>query len=194
MKWNPQTLRWEGNDHVLRDFDAAIGTSMRPALITHLTGSSIGSTVGSFASGTRIVGNMIFDPARMCWISTIPAEDDEPDIFANLADDEEDTDGRESKGGTIRGLQQLTLSESDTSVSSVWVEAPSHTRAPSDSGSDRGSRASIVYNVDEAFLRSCRLAEERHHVEMRGWCATRTDVSTPPSHLYDIRTLATRKY
>jgi hypothetical protein len=64
MRWNPQTLRWEGNDHVLRDFDMAVGTSTRPALITHITGSSIGSPLGSFASGARIVGNMVFDPGR----------------------------------------------------------------------------------------------------------------------------------
>jgi hypothetical protein len=51
MKRNPTTLRWEGNDQVLRDFDTVVGTSTRPALITHLTGSSIGSPVGSFAAG-----------------------------------------------------------------------------------------------------------------------------------------------
>ena len=55
MKYDPTKLRWEGNDQALRDFDAAVGTSTRPALITHLTGSSIGSPVGSFASGARIV-------------------------------------------------------------------------------------------------------------------------------------------
>ena len=76
MKWNPQTLRWEGNDQVLRDFDAAVGTSVRPALITQLTGSSIGSPVGNIA-GARVVGNMLFDPTRMCWVSTLPPEDEE---------------------------------------------------------------------------------------------------------------------
>ena len=100
MKWNPTALRWEGNDQALRDFDA-VGTSTRPALITHLTGSSIGSPIGSFGNGARIVGNMIFDPARMCWISTLPPDEDEPDVFAELADDEEDG-GWETKGGTIR--------------------------------------------------------------------------------------------
>ena len=102
MKWNPLSLRWEGNDQVLRDFEAAVGTSTRPALITHLTGSSIGSPLGSFASGARMVGNMIFDPQQMCWISTLPPEEDEPDVFANLADDEEESDAWETRGGTIR--------------------------------------------------------------------------------------------
>src|ERR1700753_4214828 len=39
MRWNPQSLRWEGNEQILRDFDSATGSSSRPALITQLTGS-----------------------------------------------------------------------------------------------------------------------------------------------------------
>ncbi|KAG6841932.1 hypothetical protein C0991_005112 [Blastosporella zonata] len=211
MKWNPLTLRWEGNDHVLRDFDS--GTSTRPALITHLTGSSIGSPVGSFASGARIVGNMIFDPARMCWISTLPPDEDEPDVFANLADDEEDA--WESKGGTIRASQQQpsgsdisstnttsVASCGDSSVSSIQAEAPSparsHTRTISESGSERGSRASMVFDIDESFIETCRAAEQRHRVEMKGWrsALAAQDVFSSPdrSYLYEIRALATRKY
>lgn len=210
MKWNPLSLRWEGNDHVLRDFDSAIGTSTRPALITHLTGSSIGSPVGSFASGARIVGNMIFDPTRMCWISTLPPDEDEPDVFANLADDEEDGDAWETKGGTIRASLQPTLgsditcttASADSSISSTRAEAPSparsHTRTMSESGSDRGSRASMVFDIDETFLESCRLAEERHRAEMKGWksALAKQDIFSTPdrSSLYEIRALATRKY
>ncbi|KAJ7038328.1 hypothetical protein C8F04DRAFT_1090290 [Mycena alexandri] len=202
MRWNPQTLRWEGNEHVLRDFDAAVGTSTRPALITHLTGSSIGSPVGSFANGARIVGNMIFDPARMCWISTLPPDEDEPDVFANLADDEDDDEGWESKGGTIRASLQLASSNSSAttampSATPSPARSDSYVRAMSESDSERGSRASMVYDVDETFLESCRAAEERHRVEMKGWnLSTRQDPFAEPdhSHLFEIRELATRRY
>ncbi|KAJ7487464.1 hypothetical protein B0H11DRAFT_2278589 [Mycena galericulata] len=202
MRWNPQTLRWEGNEQVLRDFDAAVGTSTRPALITHLTGSSIGSPVGSFANGARIVGNMIFDPARMCWISTLPPDEDEPDVFANLADDEGDEEdgGWESKGGTIRASLQLASSASTATPSAAPSPArsESYVRASSESDGERGSRASMVYDVDESFLESCRAAEERHRVEMKGWnlAASRQDpfAERDHSHLYEIRELATRKY
>ncbi|KAH7885896.1 hypothetical protein F5I97DRAFT_1810049 [Phlebopus sp. FC_14] len=207
MKWNPSTLRWEGNDQVLRDFDAVVGTSTRPALITHLTGSSIGSPVGSFAAGARKVGNMIFDPTRMCWVSTLSPDEEEPDVFADLADDEED-DGWETKGGTIRAGQQCCTSNgaaSDTSGSSasvVVVVSPSpncsRTRTTSESESDRGSRASIVYDVTDDFVEVCRVAEDRHHSEMRGWRSSisrQTDFGEPDrSSLYEIRALATRKY
>ncbi|KAF9270086.1 hypothetical protein L218DRAFT_12023 [Marasmius fiardii PR-910] len=204
MKWNPQTLRWEGNEQALREFDAVV-TSTRPALITHLTGSSIGSPVGSFASGARIVGNMIFDPQRMCWISTLPPEEDEPDVFANLADDEEEGEGWEAKGGTIRAnLASLAPSESSrTSTSMSKLTDPpsptrSRTRSPSESGSDRGSRASITFDIDATFVQSCRAAEQRHHAELSGWkdILSRQGPLHDPGRadLYEIRALATRKY
>lgn len=207
MKWNPIALRWEGNDQALRDFDS-VGTSTRPALITHFTGSSIGSPVGSFANGARIVGNMIFDPARMCWISTLPPEEDEPDVFADLADDEED-DGWATKGGTIRATQPASITESaatsdvsDTgSGSSSRIEPLSpprslRRRSSCDSSSDRGSRASLVYDVDENFMQACRDAEARHKSELKGWRLKSDDVSDQlnRSYLWEIRALATRRY
>ncbi|OJT03081.1 Protein byr4 [Trametes pubescens] len=207
MKWNPHTLRWEGNDQALRDFDAASGTSTRPALITHLTGSSIGSPVGSFASGARVVGNMIFDPQRMCWISTLHPDEEEPDVFADLADDEDDDDW-EARAATIRASQQLqggaATAPSDQSASSNTsasrVEAPSparsHTRSMSESESDRCSRASMVCDVDDSFVEKCRAAEERHRAELKGWLAVSNDVfaTADRSYLYEIRALATRQY
>jgi hypothetical protein len=207
MKWNPQTLRWEGNDQVLKDFDAAVATSTRPALITHLTGSSIGSPVGSFASGARRVGNMIFDPARMCWVSALPPEEEEPDVFANLADDENENDC-DSMGGTIRASLQRVPSEAGsvnttTTTSESRLEPASPARSLSqvisDSESDRGSRASLVVcDIDDAFVDTCKAAEERHRQEMKGWrsALSRHDVFSEPdrSHLHEIRALATRRY
>lgn len=203
MKWNPTALRWEGNDQALRDFDA-VGTSTRPALITHLTGSSIGTPVGSFANGARIVGNMIFDPTRMCWISALPPDEDEPDVFAEFI--EEEDDGWESKGGTIRGNQLASTAESATSDTSDGGSSnrkePSspvqslRRRSSCESSSDRGSRASLVYDVDDNFLQSCRDAEARHKSELKGWKLKNNDTLDQPdrSYLWEIRALATRRY
>lgn len=195
MKWNPQTLRWEGNDQVLRDFDATVGTSTRPALITHLTGSSMGSPVNNFAAGARKVGNMIFDPSRMCWVSTLPPEEDEPDVFANLADDE-DSDDWESKADTIKATLQLNR-DKDTTPTAPQIRASgslsSRTRSRSESESDRGSRASMICDVDDGFFDQCQAAEQRHRHEMRGWIAP-TTTQSERAFLYEIRALATRQY
>ncbi|KAJ9116937.1 hypothetical protein QFC22_004595 [Naganishia vaughanmartiniae] len=112
MTWNPETLRWEGNYQVLRDFDAQVMSSARPALITHYAAFSSMNTMSSrstlsgdktVSAGTaaaassivppstlnavRVVGNMMFDPVKMCWVSTLPVEEDEPDPFANIEDE-----------------------------------------------------------------------------------------------------------
>lgn len=209
MRWNPQTLRWEGNDHVLRDFDAAVGTSSRPALITHLTGSSIGSPVGNFGPAARVVGNMVFDPVRMCWMSTLPPDEDEPDVFADMADDEEDGEW-ETKGGTIRASQQVSrftanvssdVSTRSSNASRMQSPSPvqsTHMRSNSESGSERGSRASIIFDVEDNFVDLCRAAESRHRVEMKGWMMGHSNSFTDPEpnrkHLYEIRALATKQY
>lgn len=180
MKWNPKTLRWEGNENALSAFDAPIAKSIRPALITQLTGSIMGSPTCRSTPGARKVGNMIFDPSRMCWISD--AQDDEVDVFADFADDENDWD---SRGSTIR-----------TSSVTAPSPVPTHERTISESSSDRGSRASLVYDVDSAFLERCHAAEARHIAETRAWrFTTPGHIGTDHrSHLYDIRALATRQY
>ncbi|KAG8803110.1 hypothetical protein FRC17_006273, partial [Serendipita sp. 399] len=104
MRWNPKTCRWEGNEQEGRDFENAIKTSTRPALITQLSGSALGSPASGSSSGARVVGNMLFDPVKMCWVSQLPPGEEEPDVFADLADDEEEDLGSwgMNKGGTIR--------------------------------------------------------------------------------------------
>lgn len=202
MKWNPKTLRWEGNEQVLKEFDAHLPSS-RPALITHFTGSSLGgvtSPTSSFlASGARIVGNMMFDPVRMCWISRLPPEEDEPDVFAGLADDEGDE--WEDKAGTIRANAGLTASTDDvqdwkgsvrsTNSDRAMTMSPtrSHTKSMSESGSEAGDPPPRVYDsrrsvrgsfggqsvyeevpgVDDSLIAACRAAEDRHKQEMSGW-------------------------
>ncbi|KAF5323572.1 hypothetical protein D9611_005786 [Ephemerocybe angulata] len=211
MKYNPLTQRWEGNDQVLREFDAAMGTSTRPALITPFTGSTVGSPSGNYSNGARVVGNMYFDPQQMRWISTLHPDEEEPDVFANMADDEEDSDAWEGKSGTIRATANGPRTSDASSVASgtesvdvhmasAVAVLPCHSRTISDSGSDdRGSRASMhVGDIDEDFIEKCRQAEERHRTEMRGWKSSisKFDPYQPPnlSHLYEIRALATRKY
>lgn len=207
MKWNPQTLRWEGNEHALRDFDAVTSSSTRPALITHLTGSSIGSPVGAgslAAAGARVVGNMIFDPTRMCWLSRLPPEEDEPDVFAGMDDGDDEW---ESRAGTIRPNAQPTPTAAVADESALSRgETPSprrpssqaHNRAMSESGSERGSRPALhsLQDVDGKLLKKCRDAEMRHRVEMKGWRLPPANVKVEPdsNSFFEIRALATRQY
>lgn len=188
-------------------------------MITHYTGSSIGgSPAGSFGSASRIVGNMVFDPVRMCWLSTLSPDEDEPDVFAGLADDE-DNAVRDAKGGTIRATMahaiplsssQSTNTDTCSTSDNVSRKTPSpvpstrsRAQSLSQSDSDRGSRADLVFDLEDNFFELCRAAEARHRAEMKGWtlaAATRSDSrcsfygDDERPALYEIRTLATRQY
>lgn len=114
MLYNPETFRWEGNDHVVHGFDAPASSpstaslpphyvvrdkenaTPRPALITNI----------STTKGVQVVGGMVFDPQNMCWLRlgpqsaqseiTDPMEgfnflDDEDDVFKDIPDLEDNT-------------------------------------------------------------------------------------------------------
>ncbi|AAW47069.1 GTPase activator, putative [Cryptococcus deneoformans JEC21] len=190
MTWNPTTLRWEGNESILRDFDTI--SSTRPALITHYTGSSVGAGVSSPIASTsaavapRIVGDMQFDPIHMKWVSILPSDEDEPDPFEGMADDEDE----EAGGGTIRagaGRRFVPIGPGSGSVasSSTWSqrltsESSMSIAASSASWEDR-TRPSVGVEISPELWAECKEAEERHRKEMRGW------IMRPPNGSSEIR-------
>lgn len=127
MYYNPYTYRWEGNENDLSPFDApasspSISTASipshmmrekenpaiyrekenstpRPALITNINSSQ----------NVQVVGGMVFDPQRMCWLKMPPSSqaksgksesgdtmdgfdafDDEEDVFKDVPDLEDE--------------------------------------------------------------------------------------------------------
>jgi hypothetical protein len=125
MRYNPALFRWEGNENALAPFDAPVSSpalslnqaslgypgkpeTPRPALITNINASQ----------GVQVVGGMVFDPQRMCWLkigasgpggaggaSESVDLDDEDDPFADVPDLEEGpakTDGDKSDNDATR--------------------------------------------------------------------------------------------
>lgn len=85
MQWNPNLCRWEGNENSVLSFEAlAPASPPRPALITNMAGRQ----------GVQVVGGMVFDPRRMCWLKMgaapsdplSPSHDDEDDPFGGIED------------------------------------------------------------------------------------------------------------
>ena len=158
MHWNPQLFRWEGNENALAPFDVplpitpdspratGLGIQTKPALIAN---------VGS-VKGVQVVGGMVFDPQRMCWLKMAPnhaqrgrsdsgnmspaTEDDEDDPFAGL----DDLDDGDKKGG-----------------------------ARVDGGKDGlGSDEWLVgeeFDVGPEFIRRQRTEEEKWRRKVEGW-------------------------
>jgi hypothetical protein len=109
MYYNPQTFRWEGNENELSTFDAPASspstasipshifkdahlyrekenTTPRPALIQNVNS----------AQNVQVVGGMVFDPSRMCWLKMPTKNENKSDAgdtmdgFDALDDEEED--------------------------------------------------------------------------------------------------------
>ncbi|OLL24448.1 Protein byr4 [Neolecta irregularis DAH-3] len=75
MKYNPATYKWEGNDSVLDKFSPTSPTS-RPALISNISNAT---------KNVQVVGNMVFDPSRMCWLKN-NSQDSDSDPFEGMDD------------------------------------------------------------------------------------------------------------
>lgn len=142
MNYNPVSFRWEGNEKILAEFDRSSpvtviaqkshaydngddqiyrekeNTTPRPALITNINSGQ----------NVQVVGGMVFDPQRMCWLK-MPVEatrgrrdtvdtmdgfdamDDEEDVFKDVPD-LEDTPKKDDHG-TIRGRKSEGASLKD---------------------------------------------------------------------------------
>ena len=139
MQYNPLTFKWEGNENALDPFEVPAfhpppspdgsPSSKPPALITN---------VGQ-AGGVQVVGGMVFDPRRMCWLKMAPMQpvnpssaigsngsvqlEEEEDVFAGLEDLKEEDEGRSSvgafgardarqvSGASGEGAEEFTLGE-----------------------------------------------------------------------------------
>jgi hypothetical protein len=117
MHWNPELFRWEGNESALAPFDiplpATPGSPKRnPFTATGSAKPALIANVGA-TKNIQVVGGMVFDPQRMCWLKMAPSHprnrsdsgggmsittDDDEDVFAGL-DDLEDERKSVYRGG-----------------------------------------------------------------------------------------------
>lgn len=128
MTYNPRTHKWDGNEEALRDFDSIaprdVFTPPRPALISNITSGSI--------RGVQVVGGMIFDPQRMCWLTNTngdnPESIEEEDPFEGLEDLKDDDMSHlvygSSEGGVIDNDDTVMLGGigNDFEVDVAWKE------------------------------------------------------------------------
>lgn len=126
MHFNPTKLIWEGNDIELKKFDSI--TPKTPGLIAFISNK-----------GVQVVGDMVFDPEKLCWI--------------NVAEDQESTD-------PFEGLEDLDVSPSSNS-SILSIARSTSTIGEFTVGNE--------FNLTERFLHDIQHEEERWHRKVKGW-------------------------
>lgn len=182
MCYNPETFRWEGNDNVLRAFEAPASSpstasvnkvqqqvvreresapTPRPALITN-----IGTT-----KGVQVVKGMVFDPQNMCWLKLGPQNDKS----AAGAGAER---GR-SKNGASSTISEAFEDDEDDPFKDI-PDLEDHTITSTDGG---GGRVSDVkddwlvgeeFDVGPEFVRRQREEEERWRKKCQAWTKGRS--------------------
>ena len=167
MTWNPVQQRWEGNESALAKFDKIPTTSNRPALITQLQTNSPGrpSTASSpfinpRANNVKVVGSMIFDPIRMCWLSMEVDGEEELDFSFGAQEDEGEMiiDGWEQgeQDRMRKNRMSFALGQNDERSGALWAE--------------------------------CVEAEQRQELELRSWIPSReVEIDEKRERLWDIR-------
>lgn len=153
MHYNPTTFRWEGNENIVQDFDAAPRSPKpAPALITN---------VGAMRN-VQAVGGMVFDPHRMCWLragsleSGAPCGGDEEDVFAGLDDLEEARAADSTAGGRTSGTVD---------------ELGSHPIGDDASAGESSDEGPITeeFDVGPEFIRRQRAEEEKWRRKVDKW-------------------------
>ncbi|KAH0541886.1 hypothetical protein FGG08_003691 [Glutinoglossum americanum] len=108
MTYNPSSYCWEGNENALASFDSTAlnnnsprggesgkAETPRPALITNVNATN----------GVQVVGGMVFDPQRMCWLKMTREEGngDVEDPFADVPDLDDGTKRETNATATAAG-------------------------------------------------------------------------------------------
>jgi len=188
MRWNDQEARWEGNEHILREFDNVLSTSSRPALISQFSiqsprmKSPIGAmredipeagTMNSFKANkaqNHVVGGMIFDAESMSWRKLGGGEEDEDELRLEsdeelelrwLADDE--SSSRPKPMGGIRPDGWNSLS------SSLSLPTQSQHKYESEESNCQSAGTRTRGRPSGSFWLSCVEAEKRHKKEIISW-------------------------
>ena len=174
------SLKWEGNESSMRDFDDVLASSTRPALISPMHGplspgmvtprlvqgvsQSLQTLSPSGAApaspqlvgtpqleGVRVVGNMVFDPVKVCWFST--GEDGEEEL--DFGDDEADAADANRLPDAWEGGEQMRLRTRRSFAMHASV-------------SENGEECEDELDMND-FARKTRDAAHRHYDEMKPW-------------------------
>lgn len=175
MRWNPTLKQWEGNEAEGREFENAIRGTGRPALITQLTLGTSGMSFGGIVpasppasvkpaaqtptglrspnSGVRVVGDMMFDPIKLCWVRQDGEEEADPfDSLNGDGDEDEDMDGLLSDTPGTRSARAGQLRQRTVSAEMIRPSAHDLVANFSGLGSAREHDSPVLSQNDVANL------------------------------------------
>ncbi|KAI4120198.1 MAG: hypothetical protein LQ338_007188 [Usnochroma carphineum] len=160
MQWNPTLFRWEGNENALAPFDVPLpppqspkaggpGAKPAPALI-----ANVGAT-----KGVQVVGGMVFDPQRMCWLKMAPSHQAIGDSNPRSPDTIDEDDD------PFAGMDDLEDNKDRKSVGGLGIEEGAANKALADEEWPVGEE----FDVGPEFVKRQRTEEEKWRRKVEGW-------------------------
>ena len=167
MQWNPTLFRWEGNENALAPFDVPVTpqsptlasggkTKAAPALI-----ANVGAT-----KGVQVVGGMVFDPQRMCWLKMAPANLPSFHHQRSGSSNPMSPDTIEEDEDPFAGLEDLVESRERISVGGASGRKDEPGSKPM---MDDEWLVGEEFDVGPAFVQRQRTEEEKWRRKVEGW-------------------------
>ena len=171
MRWNPTLLHWEGNENALVPFDIPVPDTSSPG-----SGASNGASKAAPAlianvgasKGVQVVGGMVFDPQRMCWLKMAPQQassthrgsssnpmspstiEDDDDPFAGLEDLDDGKDKKSVSGAKSLEVESLTGATSKSYADDEWLVGEE-------------------FDVGPEFIKRQKAEEDKWRRKVEGW-------------------------
>ena len=175
MHYNPQLFRWEGNENALAPFDVpAFHPPGSPKHGSSISKPALIANVGS-VKGVQVVGGMIFDPERMCWLKMGPAQHTKgvsgaASISLATEDDDDPFAG-------IEALEDETKSKVGVTSTGVFI----------DNSSDE--EVGEEFDVGPSFVRRQEKEEEKWKRKLGSWSDNNLTESMIFESRWEIRSL-----
>ena len=189
MSYNPDKYTWEGNENALDIFDVPEFTPRGSSPINGANTSPSGkpaliANVGLGAQGVQVVGGMVFDPRRMCWLKIAEGSQSTGESNSHLRGGSVQLEEEED---VFAGLEDLMEeSESQSVFSGLGGDRPTRRNVSAESdvqdgaGGGAGSGDELLvgeeFDVGPAFVKRQKSEEERWRRKVERWLRKDTDL------------------
>lgn len=176
MYYNPQTLKWEGNEKILRKFEDADASALNPMLIKknteHFDQIDNKKLRSKESKNPEVVGDMMFDEKNLRWVSI---HNEPPDPFAGIDDIAPTQDAISKRSPFLRSQSQV-----NSNLVSRSLSVNPNLRKYHSIGNVRGEEftskndtrrnnknTTIAHSEQSIFSISSKLLEHSYHEENR---------------------------
>lgn len=172
MQWNPAHFRWEGNENVLAPFDPPVAQPQSPKTVPG--SGSLKAAPALIANkgatkGVQVVGGMVFDPHRMCWLKMAPSH--APNNRSGTASNPRSPDTVEEDEDPFAGLDDLDDGKDRKSIAglSVGFEEDISGNGGVKGLADDEWLVGEEFDVGPEFIKRQRAEEEKWRRKVEGW-------------------------